>query len=137
MKTSKNALVFFLLLLAVKDAFLGSFLLFNLNWLLSKAGLVYSPDVKIMASFFGVCVLIVSTLCIVAITWVRGNKPNAVFLSKFIAWWMVIAAVIVYFKIAKPEWSAIDFISGVLILIPAYLYDRKMHEVPNAATMSH
>lgn len=135
MKTSKNALVFFLLLLAVKDAMLGSFLLLNLNWILSHAGMTYSDDVKTMASFFGVCVLIVSTLCFTAISWVAGNKPNGVFLSKFIAWWMIIASIIVYFKIGKLQWSAVDFISGVLILIPAYLYDRKAALSDTAVTV--
>lgn len=137
MKNSKKALIFFLSLLAVKDAALGSFLLFNLNWLVSKAGLTYSDDVKIMATFFGVCVLIVSTLCLAAINRVAGNKPDGIFLSKFIGWWMVIAAVIVYLKIGKPEWAAIDFISGVLILIPAYLYGRNTSGIANATAMSH
>ncbi len=137
MKNSKNALLIFLLLLAAKDAMLGSFLLFNLNWLLSHAGMSYSDDVKIMASFFGVCVLIVSTLCIVAISWVAGNKPNGVFLSKFIAWWMIIASVVVYFKIDKIQWSAIDFISGVLILIPAYLYEKKTSGIVSPSVASH
>jgi hypothetical protein len=126
MKTAKNALIFFLLLLAIKDAALGLFLLFNLDWILSHAGMTYSEDVKIMASFFGVCVLIVSTLCITAISWVAGNKPNGVFLGKFIAWWMIIAAFIIYFKLRKLDWCALDFISGILILIPAYIYSGKM-----------
>lgn len=137
MKTSKKALIFFLLLLAVKDAMLGLFLLFNLNWIVTKAGMTYSEDVKIMATFFGVCVLIVSTLCLTAINRVAGNKPDSVFLSKFIGWWMAIAAVIVYLNIGKPQWAAIDFISGVLILIPAYLYERKTSGIANAATISH
>ena len=137
MKTSKKALVFFLLLLAVKDAMLGSFLLFNLHWIVSHAAMTYSDDVKVMASFFGVCVLIVCTLCLVAINWVNGNKPNGVFLSKFIGWWMVIAAVIVYFKIGKLQWSAVDFITGVLILIPAYLYHPSEAGIANTAAMSH
>lgn len=136
MKTSKNALVVFLLLLAIKDALLGSFLLFNLNWILRNAGMTYSDDVKIMASFFGVCVLIVSTLCLTAIGWIIGNKSTAVFLSKFIGWWMVIAAIIVYFKIGKLQWASIDFISGILIIIPAYLYERKTNGVANAATIA-
>ena len=137
MKTSKNALIFFLAVLAIKDAALGSFLLFNLNWLVGKAGMTYSDDVKIVATFFGICVLIVSTLCLVAISRVASNKPDGVFLSKFIAWWMVIASVIVVLKIGKPQWAAIDFISGVLILLPAYMYGRKTHDISNAAAMSH
>lgn len=133
MKTSKKSLIFFLMILAVKDAFLGSFLLLNLNWILTHANMSYSNDVKIMASFFGVCVLIVSSLCLLAINWVGSNKPGAVYLSKFIGWWMVIAAVIVYIKIAKPEWSAVDFITGALILIPAYFYERKTSNVDSTA----
>ena len=131
MRTSKKALIFFLLVLAVKDALLGSFLLLNLHWILSHAGMSYSNDVKTMASFFGVCVLIVSTLCLTATNWVVTNKPNGVSISKFIGWWMVIASVIVYLKIGKPEWSAIDFITGALILIPAFLYERKTSQVDN------
>lgn len=136
MKTAKNSLVFFLLLLAVKDAVLGSLLLFNLHWIVNHAGMTYSNDVNIMATFFGVCVLIVSTLCIAAINRVLYNKTDGIGLSKFVAWWMVIASIIVYFKIKRPEWAVIDFITGVLILIPAYLYQRKAIGVPDAA-MSH
>lgn len=101
-------------------------MLFNLDWLLKGARLTYSEDVKIVASFFGVCVLIVSTLCMVAISWVAGNKPNGIFLSKFIGWWMVIAAIIMYYKIQKADWCAIDLISGILILIPAYGYTANL-----------
>jgi len=137
MKSSRNSLVAFLLVLAVKDAFLGSFLLFNLDWILNNTGMTYSDDVKTMASFFGVCVLIVSTLCLAAINWVRTNKPDGVFLSKFIGWWMVIASVIVYFKIGKLAWSAVDFVTGVLILIPAYLQSRKTSTVTNTAVNFH
>lgn len=122
---SEKMLLIFLSVLAIKDALLGSFLLFNLDWLLNIAGMSYSEDVKITASFFGVCVLIVSTLCIVAILWVAGKRAHDIFLSKFIGWWMVIAAVIVFFKIGKPAWSAIDFITGILILIPAYMYEKQ------------
>ena len=124
MKTSRKPLIFFILVLAIKDAFLGSFLLFDLNWLLAKAQMSYSEDVMIMSTFFGICVLIVSTLCIVAIARIAGNKPAGIFISKFIAWWMVIASIIIYLKIGKPAWAAVDFISGILILIPAYLYHR-------------
>jgi hypothetical protein len=133
MKTSKKALIFFLVVLMIKDAFLGSFLLINLNWILSHAGMTYSSDVKTMASFFGVCVLIVSTLCLLAINWVISNKPEGIYLSKFIGWWMVIAAIIVYIKIGKLEWSAIDFITGALILIPAFLSERKTSKIDNTA----
>jgi len=126
MKTTKKGLTYSLLLLAVKDAILGSFLLLNLDWIIRNAGMTYSEDVKILASFFGVCVLIVSTLCLMAVNWVTTNKPNGVFLSKFIGWWMVVASVIVYFKIGKLQWAVIDFITGILILIPAFLFDAKM-----------
>jgi hypothetical protein len=133
MKSAKNLLILFLALLAVKDLLLGSFLLFNLDWILSHAGMTYSNDVKIMASFFGVCVLIVATLCLTAISWVSGSKPNAIFLSKFIGWWMVIASIIVYFKIGSIQWSAVDFISGILILIPAYIYQAKANHAAEPA----
>jgi hypothetical protein len=133
MKTGKKPLILFLLLLAIKDAMLGSFLLFNLNWIVRNAGLTYSEDVKIMATFFGVCVLIVSTLCLTAINWVSGNKPNGIFISKFIGWWMVIASVIVFLKIGKIQWSLVDFVSGVLILIPAYLYHPDANTVARTA----
>jgi hypothetical protein len=131
MKTSKKALILFLVVLAVKDALLGSFLLLNLQWLLDHAGMRYSTDVKTVASFFGVCVLIVSSLCLVAIARVGGNKPAGVFLSKFIGLWMVVAAIIVFRKIGHPQWAAIDFMTGISIVIPAYLFERKSVEAEN------
>ena len=125
MRMYKKIFIFFLAFLAVKDLSLGSSLLFKLEWLLGLAKMNYSPDVKIAASFFGVCVLIVCTLCIVAIKWISDDKSEGIFLGKFIGWWMAIAAVIVYFKIDRLDFSIIDFVSGVLILIPAYLYKQE------------
>ena len=78
----QKLLIIALAILFIKDAMLGSFLLFNLNWISLHAGISYTPDVQILASFFGVCVLIVSTLCLTAITWVVGNKPQDIYLSK-------------------------------------------------------
>ena len=125
MRIFKKLFIFFLVFLAIKDLSLGLSLLFKLEWLLNLAKLGYTADVKVVASFFGVCVLIVSTLCILAIKWTAQNKEEGIYLGKFIGWWMVIASVVVYFKIDRLDFSIVDFISGVLILIPGYLQQRE------------
>ncbi len=126
--TTKKYLLLFLGVLAIKDLMLGSFLLFNLKWLVNLAGLNYSEDVMVASSFFGVCVLIVATLCIAAILFVANNKPGGIFMSKFIGIWMMLAAVIIFFKIGKPAWSAIDFLTGILITIPAFMYGGQTND---------
>ena len=125
MSLFKKLFIAFLAFLAIKDLSLGLSLLFNLEWLLNLAKMQYSEDVKITASFFGVCVLIVSTLCVLAIKWNLKDKAEGVVLGKFIGWWMIIAAIIVYIKIDKLNYSIIDFISGLLIVIPGYLLAKK------------
>ena len=120
MSTAKKFTILFLAFLALKDLSLGASLLLKLQWLLALAKMNYSPDVKITATFFGVCVLIVSSLCMLTINWVIKDKADGVSLAKFIGWWMVIASTIVYLKIDRMDYAAIDFLSGVLILIPAY-----------------
>ena len=78
MNLFKKLFIAFLAFLAIKDLSLGLSLLFNLEWLLNLAKMQYSEDVKITASFFGVCVLIVSTLCVLAIKWNLKDKAEGV-----------------------------------------------------------
>ncbi len=125
MNIFKKLSLFALAFLAIKDLALGSSLLFNLEWLMNLAKITYSNDVKILASFFGVCVLIVSTLCMLAIRWNLQDNRDGINLGKFIGWWMMIAAVIIYIKIDRLDFSIIDFISGVVIIIPEYLQAKK------------
>lgn len=117
--------ILFLAFLGIKDLGLGGSLLFNLNWLLEKANMSYSADVEVLASFFGICALILSTLCVLAIYWCMRGQKEGIVLGKFIGWWMVVASVVVYLKIDRFDYSIIDFSSGILILIPGYLLKNK------------
>lgn len=124
MQTARKFLLFFLGITAFMQFGLGAWILFGLNSLLNKTGMVYSDDLKVFSVFFGVCLFIFASLGVVAISYNLKQKPEALFFSKFVGWWMVIASVVVILEIKRFDLAIVDFARGFLILISAYLVKK-------------
>jgi hypothetical protein len=121
MQTAKKFLLFFHGLTSLMQFGLGAWILFGLNSLLDTMHMVFSADLKVFSTYFGICLFIIASLGLVAISFNRNNKPEGLVLSKFIGWWILVAGVIVLIKLGRFDLAVPDFIRGLGILISAYL----------------
>jgi hypothetical protein len=120
MEKSKKLLNFFLGFNAVIQLLLGLWVLFGLESLLRVQHMTYTDDLKVFSTFFGLCLLIISTLGFITINLNRRNKPEAIFLSKFIGLSLVLAACVVIVQIHRYDLAAMDMSRGVLIAFFAF-----------------
>jgi hypothetical protein len=120
MEKSKKLLNFFLGFNAVIQLLLGCWVLFGLNSLLAVEKMTYTNDLKVFSTFFGLCLLIFSTLGFMTMSFNKNNKPEAVFLSKFIGISLIIGGCIVIAEIQRVDLAAVDMVRGILITIFAF-----------------
>jgi hypothetical protein len=121
MQTAKKFLLFFLGLTSLMQFGLGAWILFSLNSLLNSMHMQFSEDLKVFSTYFGICLFIIASLGLVAISFNRNNKSEGLVLAKFIGWWMLVAGVVVLAKLGRFDLAVPDFIRGLGILISAYL----------------
>jgi len=121
MQTAKKFLLFFHGLTTFMQFGLGAWILFGLNSLLHMMHMEFGADLNVFSTYFGICLFIIGSLGIVAISFNLKNKPEGLVLSKFIGWWMLVAGVVVLVKLGRFDLAAPDFIRGVGVLISAYL----------------
>ena len=121
MQTAKKFLLFFHGLTSLMQFGLGAWILFGLTSLLNMMHMEFSADLKVFSVYFGICLFIIASLGLVAISFNRNNKPEGLTLSKFIGWWMLVAGVIVVAKLGRFDLAVPDFIRGLGILISAYM----------------
>ena len=121
MQTAKKLLILFHGLTSLMQFGLGGWILFGLNGLLSVEHMTYTPDLKVFSTYFGACLFIFASLGVMAIVFNLQNKPEALVVSKFVGWWMLIAGVIVILEIGRYDLAVIDFVRGAAILVSAYL----------------
>jgi hypothetical protein len=125
MTTARKFLIFFHGLTSFMQFGLGAWILFGLNSLLNAEHMTYSSDLKVFSTYFGVCLFIIASIGVIAISFNRQDKPEGLVLSKFIGWCLLIAGVIVVLEIGRWDLAAVDFIRGGLILVSAYLVKDK------------
>lgn len=125
MQTARKFLIFFLGLTAFMQFGLGAWILFGLDSLLVATHMSFSEDLKVFSTFFGICLFIFASLGVVAIRYNLKSKPEALFLSKFIGWWMVIGGLTVIIEIQRYDLAIVDLARGIAILISAYLVKKK------------
>ena len=125
MTTAKKFLIFFHGLTSLMQFGLGAWILLGLNSLLNTEHMTFSLDLKVFSTYFGVCLFIIASLGVVAISFNRQDKPEGLVLSKFIGWWLLIAGVIVVAEIGRWDLAVIDFVRGGLILVSAYMVRNK------------
>ena len=121
MQTAKKFLLFFLGLTSLMQFGLGAWILFSLDSLLNIMHMQFSDDLKVFSTYFGICLFIIASLGLVAISFNRSDKPEGLVLAKFIGWWMLVAGVIVLVKLGRFDLAVPDFIRGLGVLISAYL----------------
>ncbi|XZF14142.1 hypothetical protein ACTHGU_20380 [Chitinophagaceae bacterium MMS25-I14] len=124
MQTAKKLLIAFLGITAFMQIGLGAWILLGLNSLLENTHMTYSDDLKIFSTFFGVCLFIFASTGIVAISYNLKNKPEGLFLSKFVGWWMVIASCVVIAEVQRYDLAVVDAVRGILILTSAYMVKK-------------
>lgn len=124
MQLAKKSLLFFHGLTSLMQYGLGAWILLGLDSLLGTMHMTYSADLKVFSTYFGACLLIFASLGVVAILFNVQNKPEALVLSKFVGWWMLIAGVIVILEIGRYDLAAVDFVRGAGILVSAYLVKK-------------
>ena len=120
MEKSKKLLNFFLGFNAVIQLLLDCWVLFGLNSLLTVEKMTYTDDLKVFSTFFGLCLLIFSTLGFITMSFNKNNKPEAIFLSKFIGISLIIGGCIVIAEIQRVDLAAVDMVRGILITIFAF-----------------
>src|ERR1700712_4622635 len=101
MALSRKFLIAFLAITAFMQIGLGGWVLLGLDSLLQQQHLVFSPDLKVFSTYFGLCLWICAALGIVVISYNLKSKPEGLFLSKFIGWYMFIGGFIVYISIKR------------------------------------
>ena len=124
MQTSKKFLLAFHAITSFMQIGLGAWVLLGLGSLLSATHMTYSDDLKVFSTFFGVCLFIFGSLGVVAISYNLQDKREGLFLSKFVGWWMVIAAFVVIAEVRRFDLAAVDLVRGVGILVTAYMTKR-------------
>ena len=124
MQTAKKLLIAFHAITSFMQFGLGAWILLGLTSLLSATHMVYSDDLKVFSTFFGVCLFIFGSLGVVAISFNLQDKRDGLFLSKFVGWWMVIAAAVVMVEIRRADLAVVDLVRGVCILAAAYSVKR-------------
>ena len=121
MQTAKKLLILFHGLTSLMQFGLGAWILLGLNGLLSVEHMTYTPDLKVFSTYFGACLFIFASLGVMAIVFNLQDKPEALVVSKFVGWWMLIAGVIVIAEIGRYDLALVDFVRGAAILVSAYL----------------
>lgn len=121
---------FFLVLMAVQavlEALIGLSLLFNFEQTLKVGfGVTYTKEWDVVGVALGLYLLLLTTLILLSIYWVRKENYAGIILSFIIGAFLTLFGIVSLIKLGNPQGLMIDSVRGVLTILLAHRIGKNL-----------
>lgn len=91
--------------------------------MMTGLGASMAPGVEVPVTFLGLAMMVRSAVAAIALRWLLQDKPEGLFLARFVALTILLSAPVVFAKLQRPEFAIGDLVHGLLLIVPAMLVD--------------
>ena len=89
--------------------------------MMAGLGAGMAPGVEVPVTFLGLAMIVRAGVAAIALRWLLQDKPEGLFLARFVAVTILLSAPVVYLTLRRPEFAVGDLVHGLLLLVPALL----------------